>query len=75
MTDGDGSRIVEAPNDPDRDEFPTAEEGLTRILEQAQLPDGPIEYLECSFLASGEATWRVREPRAEDMEGGYLPPA
>lgn len=56
------------------DRYPAAAKGLRRILDEGTLPDGPIERLEVTFLASGEATYRVWEPRAEDSEGGYLAP-
>jgi len=59
-----------APHDVDR--FPTAKKGLQRVLAEARLPEHPIEWLEVSWLASGEATYRVRAPRAEETEGGYL---
>lgn len=59
--------------DTDADRYPTAREGLRRVLKEAVLPDGPIESLEVTFLASGEATYRIRPPRAEETDGGYLP--
>lgn len=58
--------------DHNQDRYPKAVEGLRRIVQSAELPDGPIERLEVTFLASGEATYRVWEPRAEVSEGGYL---
>ena len=48
---------------------------MQRILKEAELPEGTIERLEVTFLASGEGTYRVWPARAEDPEGGYLPPA
>jgi hypothetical protein len=47
---------------------------MRRIIESADLPDTPIERLEVNFLASGDATYRFWLPRAEDSEGGYIPP-
>ena len=59
--------------DTDRDRYPTAVEGLRRVIGEGVLPDGPIERLEVRFLASGEATYRVWTPRAEEPDGGYFP--
>jgi hypothetical protein len=61
--------------DTDADRYPSTVEGLRRVIRDAELPEGGIERLEVRFLASGEATYRVWLPRAEEPEGGYLPPA
>jgi hypothetical protein len=62
------------PNfDHDRDRYPTVDEVLDRIRDEADLPDGPIERFELTCLASGEATYRVWSARAEEPDGGYLP--
>jgi len=58
--------------DTDRDRYPTAVNLLRRIIQEGELPTGPIERLEVTCLASGEATYRVWEPRSEDADGGYL---
>jgi len=43
------------------------------VIEQLpELPNGPVERLEITTLASGEATYRVWEPRADEPIGGYL---
>lgn len=52
--------------DPDVDRFPGAVDGLRRIIQEGVLPEGPIDRLEVSFLASGEVAYRWREPRAEE---------
>jgi len=59
-----------APHDTDR--YPRALQGLRRVVEEANLPEGPIERLEVTFLANGDATYRVWEPRAEESVGGFL---
>lgn len=66
-----GSEVVDA----DQDRYPTAREALRRILEEGNLPDGAFEWLDVSTFASGEVCYRVRLPRAEYAEVGYLPPA
>lgn len=60
--------------DTDSDRYPTPVAGIRRILQEAELPEDPIEWLEVQFLASGEATYRMRRPRADEATGGYLPP-
>jgi hypothetical protein len=60
--------------DTDSDRYPTFNRAMRRILEHAELPETPIERLEVNFLASGDATYRYWEPRAEESDGGYIPP-
>jgi len=71
----ENSRIVQAPKDPNADRYPKPKDGLRRVLDQMDVPEHPIERLEVTFLASGEATYRVWAARAEEPDGGYLPPA
>lgn len=59
--------------DHNADHYPDAVTGLRRVIQEADLPDGPIEYLEVAWLANGSGTYRVRAPRAEETQGGYLP--
>ena len=59
--------------DTDTDRYPEVKEALNRILSDAELPKGPVERIEVTFLASGEATYRVWQARAEEPDGGYLP--
>lgn len=68
---------AEAPKkfDHNADRHPTFPEALRRILSEAELPDGPVERLEVFVHASGEVTYRVWEPRAEESTGGYIPAA
>jgi hypothetical protein len=61
--------------DPNVDRYPDFRECLRRIMAAEDLPKGPIERLELTTLASGEATYRVWQPRALEPEGGYLPKA
>jgi hypothetical protein len=60
--------------DPNVDRYPDLDRVIRHIEDDLDLPDGPIERLELTFLASGEATYRVWAARAEDPEGGYIPP-
>ena len=59
-------------NRTDSDRFPTAKEGLQKILEYGDLPDGQIDRMHIQWLASGECIWKIRPARAEEDEGGYL---
>lgn len=65
----------QAEIDPNVDRYPNFVQGMRRILQEADIDDRPIERLEVTFLASGEATYRVWEPRSDDYEGGYLGPS
>lgn len=60
---------------PDLDRYPTAVQVLRRLLEEANIPDGPVDYLEVNVLADGGLTIKVRKPRAETSDGDYLEPA
>jgi hypothetical protein len=59
--------------DHNADRYPDFNRAMRRIIEEAEIPDGPIERMEINFLASGECTYRVWAPRADESEGGYLP--
>ena len=63
----------QAAINPDVDRYPSFEETLRRILQEADLPKGPIDRLELTTLPSGEAAYRVWAAREEDPVGGYLP--
>lgn len=67
MPEGD-----QTPSDHNTDRYPNVEDVFALILEEEDLPPGPIERLEVTCLASGEATYRVWEPRAEEPTGGYF---
>lgn len=60
--------------DPNVDRYPNFFDVLRRVMDETELPDAPIERLEVTCLASGEATYRVWEARAVEPDGGYLPP-
>lgn len=57
------------------DKYPTARQGIMRVLDTGDIPKGSIERLEITFLADGSATYRVWTPRAQEPDGGYLPVA
>jgi hypothetical protein len=61
--------------DTDTDRYPDLKGVVASILDDPNLPQGPVERLEVTCLASGEATYRVWAARAEDPEGGYIPPS
>lgn len=56
-----------------QDRYPTFGEVVRRIIGVEGIEDVPVERVEVTALASGEATYRVWMPRAEEAEGGYLP--
>jgi hypothetical protein len=60
--------------DPDKDRYPELEAVLSAVLASDEIPSGPIERLEVTSLASGEATARVWTPRAEEPLGLYFGP-
>lgn len=66
-------RTEQRDPDPNVDRYPTLVKAMRRIIEEGDFEDGPIERLEVTCLASGEATYRYWPARAEDPEGGYLP--
>jgi hypothetical protein len=70
-----GKKAVEKESDFDHnvDRYPDFLGAMRTIVEQAEIPDGPIERIEITFLASGEATYRVWRARAVEPDGGYLP--
>jgi hypothetical protein len=60
--------------DTEQDRYPEIRQALRRILESAEVGTGQVERLEVFFHASGDATYRYWAPRAEESEGGYIPP-
>jgi hypothetical protein len=71
----DNSQAEESAGEVDfnSDRYPTAREGIRRILEALDNPDAQVDRVEVNFLANGEATYRIWEARAEEPEGGVLP--
>jgi hypothetical protein len=57
------------------DRYPEFGPAMRRIVQEAELPAGPVERIEVTFLADGSATYRVWAARAEEADGGYIPPA
>lgn len=56
----------------ERDRYPRLVDVLEGILNDDTIPDGPVERLELTALANGEATYRYWLPRAEESEGGAM---
>lgn len=59
-----------APHDVDH--YPNVYDLLAHLTSAGLLPNTPVERLEVTALASGEATFRYWTPRAQEPEGGYL---
>jgi hypothetical protein len=59
--------------DATQDRYPSLDEVLSAIQAQEDLAEAQVERLEVNLQPSGEATWRVWEPRAEEPTGGYIP--
>lgn len=59
---------------PDEDRYRTIHSVLAEIMDQEHIPDVGVERIEVTCLASGDATYRWWLPRADEYEGGYLPP-
>lgn len=60
--------------DTDADRYPSIKEVFAVVLDRLGEEDSPVERVEVTALASGEATYRVWPAREEDPETGYLPP-
>ena len=65
------SGLEDAVFDPDSDRYPDFGQVLAKLQDDENLPEGPIERLEIACHASGDATWRVWQPRAEEYIGGF----
>lgn len=61
---------MQAPSTEDR--YPSAHRAIQAVINADDFPEGPVERIEVYCLASGEATWRVWEARAEEAVGGHL---
>lgn len=55
------------------DRYPNIEDVFAKVVQRLENPEAPVERLEVTSLASGEATYRVWTARAEEPETGYLP--
>lgn len=71
----DAPTQFERKNSEDIDRFPTTIQALRRVLDDERLPEGPIEWFEIHALANGELSYRVRRPRSDDVDGGFIPSA
>jgi len=58
--------------DTERDRFPSMRKVIDALPSQEDFPEGEVERVEIMCHASGDATWRVWTPRAEEPVGGYL---
>jgi hypothetical protein len=65
----------ENPKDfnPNEDRYPSLRKVLHAVANHSDLPSGPVERVEVTTLASGEATARVWTARAEEPTGVYIP--
>lgn len=70
-SEGTPTRFQRA-NSEDIDRFPTAIQALRRVLDDDRIPEGQIEWLEIHALANGELTYRVRRPRSDEVDGGFI---
>jgi len=62
--------MTEANTDEDR--YLDAATALQKIVAADDFPQGQVERIEVTMLASGECTWRVWPARAEEPVGGYI---
>lgn len=61
--------------DTDQDRYPELIDVVNTVLEDPNVGGGPVERVEITCLASGEATYRIWPARAEEPELGYMFPA
>lgn len=64
-----------AQNDFDADHYPSIADVFAVVLERLDDPNAPIDRVEVTALASGEATYRVYPARAEEPDMGYIHPS
>lgn len=57
--------------DPETDRYPTFDQAIKAVKEHDDFPDGPVERVEIVCHASGEASWRIYTPRAEEPRIGF----
>lgn len=75
----EGSKITESQPanqpqiDTEQDRYPTFDEVLRKLLDEPTLPTGPIERLEVTTQANGDASCRVWAARAEEFEMVFYP--
>jgi hypothetical protein len=70
----DGQAVgAQTPFNPDEDRFQSLSDAISSAREHEDFPTGQVEKFEIVCHASGEVTWRVWAPRAEEPLGGYVP--
>lgn len=57
------------------DHFPELKRVLQQLPQQEDFPDGPIERIEVTCLANGQATARVWPAHAEEPWGTFMEPS
>jgi hypothetical protein len=60
--------------DATRDRYPDFAGVLRAVLRHSEVGHRPVERVEVWAHASGEATYRLWEPKADEPSGGYLTP-
>lgn len=74
MSKSPNASIEWTKDDPETDEYPTLYDVTQRISNEVKGSKLVVERVEITCLASGEATYRMWAPRADEATGGYLPP-
>lgn len=60
--------------DPNQDHYPNLYDVLATLQQHDEVPNEPVERIEITALANGEANCRWWLPRAEEPEGIHMPP-
>jgi hypothetical protein len=58
--------------DHNEDRFPTLTRVLQALPNQEDFPEGQVQRVQIELHASGDATYRVWEPRADEPASGYI---
>lgn len=59
--------------DTDADRYPTIKDGLRKLLHSPDLENLTVDRLDVRFLANGDVTCRMWEPRADDFLVVFVP--
>jgi hypothetical protein len=59
--------------DTNADRYPKITEVFAEVVSQLEDKEAPIERVEVTALANGDATYRVYPARAEEPEMGFIP--
>jgi hypothetical protein len=54
-----------------KDRFPDLDTVLARIMHDEEFPQGAVQRVEITCLASHEATWRAWPPKSDEPVGGF----